>query len=184
MKQSSTLPSSSYPKPAIILHWYTGVFILFLFALGWYMVSIPKGVDPRGALFELHKSLGLIVAVLISLRIYWRITHRPPAYPPTMKAWECQVAKITHILLYIGMILMPISGYLSNSFSGYQTIFFGYPLPEWGWKEPTLYNFFKSAHIQISIGFAILIGLHISAALKHLVIEKDGIMQRMLGEKK
>ncbi len=104
--------NTRYTKVAIILHWLIAVIILGMLALGWYAVSLPKeapkvmsldlfnwhlytvqfaeATAPRSYYFNLHKSFGVTVFVLILLRIYWRVTHVAPALPASM---GCLAAK-------------------------------------------------------------------------------------------
>ncbi len=63
-----------------------------------------------------------------------------------MTPWERSLASVTHALLYVLIFLQPLSGYLSSSFSGYTTSFFGLPLPHWGWKDPVLNDLFSELH--------------------------------------
>ena len=107
-----------YTNVAIVLHWLIGIAILFMFVLGWFMTELPKetpkttsfdifnlglitwGVEEeqsqRSFYFNLHKSVGLSLLMLIVLRMYWRFTHRPPAFLNSMKLWEKRLAKATH----------------------------------------------------------------------------------------
>ncbi len=167
-----------YALPAIFLHWLMAVLILAMFGIGWYMVDLPKGPD-RHFYFSLHKSLGLTVAALALLRLLWRIGHPPPPLPEQVQQWKRTAAGATHVLLYIFMFLQPISGYLSTSFSGYKTKWWGIPLPHWGWKDPPLNELFTDIHVASSVFLIALILLHVSAALVHLLVERDGVFQRM-----
>jgi len=175
----SSAPNDRYSFPAIVLHWLIALLILTQFGLGWYMVDLPKGPD-RHFFFSLHKSIGLTVAALALLRLLWRMIHLPPPLPAHVPQWKRTAAGATHALLYIFMFLQPVSGYISSSFSGYKTRWFGIPLPQWGWKDPPLNELFTDVHVASSIILLSLIVLHITAALTHLLVEHDGVFQRML----
>ncbi|MCB5190504.1 cytochrome b [Methylobacillus arboreus] len=189
-----------YTKVAIALHWLVGIGILFLLALGWYMNELPKGGDkvasfdlfdlglytvhlaeaasPRTFYFNLHKSIGFTVFLLVGLRLYWRLMHQPPALSQSLKRWEKVLAHGTHHLLYLMMVLMPATGLLTTLYSKYGLHWFAVPvLP--GLDEPGLRDFFVAAHEISAIVLTVLIGLHVAAALKHQFIDKDGIMKRM-----
>ncbi len=128
---------NKYTLPAILLHWSIATLIIVLFSLGLYMVELPADVVPsvRKPWFELHKSLGITVFLLLVIRAFWRITHRPPSLPKAISQNQKQFISFMHVIFYISMLLQPISGYFSSSFSGYQTKFFGVQLPHWGWKD-------------------------------------------------
>lgn len=172
--------SHSYGKPAIALHWIIAILIIGMILLGYYMADIPKGTPGRAFYFNLHKSFGVMAGVLILLRLIWRLTHRAPPLPGSMPRWEASAAKWSHRLLYLCMVLQPTVGYLSSSFNKYGVKFFGLPLPQWGWENPYLRDLFGDAHEIIGAILATLIVIHVLAAFKHLLIDRDGIFQRML----
>ncbi len=170
-----------YDRVAMTLHWLVAIGVLAQIALGWWMLDIPKQpVGVRAYWFNLHKSIGMTVGVLIVLRIAWRLTHPPPALPSTMPRWQVKAAHASHLLLYACMIAMPLAGYLGSVFSGYPIRYFGAVLPGWGWKDEALKDLFSSVHLVASFLFLSLIKLHVLAALKHLFIDRDGVFHRML----
>lgn len=169
--------NNRYTLPAIALHWVIAGLIIFLFGLGWYMTDLPKG-PVRTPYFSLHKSVGLTVAGLALLRLLWRLTHRPPALPD-MPDWQRRAAGFTHTMLYVFMFLQPVSGYISSSFSGYTTKYFGIPLPDWGWKDHILNQLFTDVHVVSSVILLCLIVVHVSGALQH-AFKHDGVVGRML----
>ena len=172
-------PHERYTLTAIVLHWLIAGLVFTLFALGWYMVDIPRGPS-RSHYFSLHKSLGLSVFLLAVMRLLWRYFHRPPAYPSSMEQWRITIARSAHFLFYILLILQPVSGYLSSSFSGYKTRLFGVPLPHWGWRDPPLNEFFTEIHVMSAVLFIILIAIHILGAVSHLIERGDSIFRRIL----
>jgi cytochrome b561 len=167
-----------YTWPAVALHWVMALLVLGMLGLGLYMAPLPKGPE-RSSLIALHKSIGLTLVVLLALRIAWRTAHEPPAYPATMPAWQQQLAHANAIALYALLALQPVSGYLSSSFSGYKTSWFGIPLPYWGWESPVLNAIFNSIHVASSRVLMILIGLHLAGAAWHAFLRRDGVVKRM-----
>ncbi len=175
------LPAMRYDQIAMALHWIIAFGVLAQIALGLWMIDIPKqppGV--RAYWFNLHKSIGMTLGVLIVLRLWWRLAHRPPPLPATMPRWQVKAAGASHALLYACMITMPLAGYLGSIFSGYPIKYFGMTLPGWGWKAEDLKEFFSSVHLIAAILFMSLIKLHVLAALKHLLYDRDGVFHRML----
>jgi cytochrome b561 len=63
---------------------------------------------------------------------------------------------------------------------GYRTSFFGFPLPHWGWKEPFLNELFSDIHEASAITLAVLVGVHVLAAVAHAVRPGDHLFRRML----
>ncbi len=135
------------------LHWLVAVGVLAQIALGLWMIDIPKEpVGVRAYWFNLHKSIGMTVGILIVARLAWRLTHRPPPLPPAMPRWQLRAARASHMLLYACMITMPLAGYLGSTFSGYPIKYFGATLPGWGWKDEVLKDFFSTVHFVAAAG--------------------------------
>ncbi len=168
-----------YTLIAIVLHWLIALLIALMFALGWYMTDLPEGPD-RSWYFALHKSIGLSIFALVVVRLAWRVRHPPPPLPAHFARWRAATAHATHRLLYLLMFFQPISGYLSSSFSGYKTRFFGVPLPHWGWRDEALNELLSGIHEASSVLLITLILLHFTGALAHLFKPGDRTFGRML----
>lgn len=175
-----TSSTSKYTLSAIALHWLLAALIIGLFGLGWYMVGIPQGSPPRGFYFNLHKSLGIIVAALIVLQFLWRAAHRPPPLPSTLGKWQIRATHIGHFLLFACMVVMVLSGYLEANFTKYGIKFFGILLPPWGPEDKQISAMLLAVHGYTSYLFIALISGHVAAALYHLLVKRDSIFQRML----
>jgi cytochrome b561 len=170
-----------YDRIAMTLHWIIAVGVLAQIALGLWMIDIPKlPAGVRAYWFNLHKSIGMTLGVLIVVRLAWRMTHRPPPLPSTMPRWQVRAAGASHMLLYACMLTMPLAGYLGSVFSGYPIRYFGLVVPGWGWKDEALKDFFSTVHFIAALAFISLIKLHVLAALKHLLYDRDGVFHRML----
>lgn len=175
-------PREAYPLAAAVLHWTIAVLIFALIALGWYMVDIPRGTPARGYWFNIHKSIGLTTLFLIALFLIWRARGTPPPLPRGVPPWEVRAAMVGHWLLYIGMVVVPLTGYIESNFTKWGVDFFGYKLAPWGWNqkpENPIYTLFNRVHVWGSWIFAAVIALHAAAALKH-ALQRDGVMSRML----
>jgi cytochrome b561 len=169
-----------YALGSIILHWAMVILILALIGLGWYMVGIPRGTPPRAYFFNLHKSIGLISGVFIALFIGWRLRYVPPPHPDTMARWEMKLAVLAHRLIYFFLILVLVSGYVEANFTQYGIKFFGYPLPPWGPNDKRIDTVLVNVHDYSADAFAVLIAIHVGAAIKHFLVNRDRILQRML----
>lgn len=189
-----------YNKTTIILHWLIGLLLLAMLALGLWMSELPKDLPDVGALnlfdlgiytlqlsepmsprafyFNLHKSIGTTLLLLILFRVIWRLTHAAPDFPATMQAWEKKLATAAHNVLYALMLAMPVSGLLMTLYSKYGLLWFGIRVFD-GLDIPQLRDAFKEAHWIIAISLLTLIVLHVAAALKHQWLDKDTIMSRM-----
>jgi len=168
-----------YTRTAIALHWLIALLVIGQFAWGWWMLQIPKQPPgPRVDAFNLHKSVGLVILALMAVRILWWIGHRAPPFPP-MPAWQAWTARTTHVALYVLLVLQPLSGYLGSEFSGYPVRFFGLTLPGWAGKNIALKEFLSVVHLAASWSIAAAVALHVAGALKHALIDGDGLLARM-----
>lgn len=169
--------SWTYTKPAIALHWILAVLLVGMVALGWYMMAIEEQPG-SGWYFNLHKSVGITVFVLVLLRVTWRLTHRPERLPPSVPGWQRRLSSWTQGLLYACMILMPATGFTGAIYSKHGVSFFGIALPGAAPNHDLSEQFF-SVHgviVWILVG---LVTLHVAGALKHLLIDRDGVFKRM-----
>jgi cytochrome b561 len=124
-----------YTRTAVALHWLIAALFIGQFAWGWLMQEIPKSPPGmRADAFNFHKSIGLCLLGLMLFRLGWRIAHRPPALPP-LPVWQARLAQITHVGLYVALIVQPVAGYLGSVWSGYPVKLFGVTLPAWGIKN-------------------------------------------------
>ena len=171
-------PARKYTRVAMLVHWLTVVLLVALFMIGWAMVELPKG-PPRSNYFALHKSLGLCAFVLLWVRVAWRLRHRPPPLPTSVPRWQAQLARGVHGAFYVLLVLQPVSGYLSASFSGYRTRWFGLALPNWGWGDAPLNELFTELHVLCSITLLVLLGVHVTGFLSHLLSGERGLGRRM-----
>jgi cytochrome b561 len=166
--------STRYSRTAIFLHWLLVALLLAQIGFGWFLDDVPRGTPARTIYVNLHKSTGIIL-----LRLAWRLTHRAPALPASMPGWERLAARWSHVLLYVCMVVMPVSGYVASNFSKYGVNFFNsVKLPPWGPNDATLYAVFNQTHVVTAALFVGLIGLHVLAALRHLA-GRDGVFSRM-----
>ena len=192
--------AQKYSKPSIILHAITGLLIIIMFAIGWYMTDLPKDapktttidafglgihtlqfkepIAPRSFYFNLHKSIGFCLLILLLLRVYVRLTSKLPAFPNSMKLWEVRLAEFTHRALYVVFIAMPVAGVVMAIYSKYGLTVFGLPLVH-GLDNSGIREFFKETHETLGWVLVTLIGIHLLATLKHQFIDKDNILSRM-----
>ena len=173
-------PVEMYGATAIALHWIVALLVLAQIGLGWWMLDLPKSPPGlRAGWFNAHKSIGLTIGLLALARLAWRLRHPAPPLPASMARWQARVAHASHHLLYACLIVQPLAGYLGSSFTKYPIKVFGYTLPHWGWDSPALKDLFSAIHLGVAMLFSVLVALHVSAALKHLMVDRDEVFQRM-----
>lgn len=171
---------NSYGSIAKILHWVIGLFIISMIAVGFTMSSMPPSPE-KFELYGMHKAFGVTMLSLVVVRILWRITNTTvqatEGVPPILQL----AAKAGHLLLYIFMLVMPISGVLMSRFGGYPiSVFEIFTIPAASEKSPELAKFFHKTHEYAALGFVILITAHTLAAIYHHFIRKDNTLIRMM----
>jgi cytochrome b561 len=171
---------NSYTGVAIGLHWLIAFAIIGSFSVGLYMVDLPLSPQ-KLKIYSWHKWAGVTIFLCVVLRLGWRLLHRPPELPAGVPAWQRSLAAATHVLLYLLMIVVPLSGWLMSSAKGFQTVWFGVlPLPDLLDKNAELGELLQQMHKLLNFSMAALVFTHLGAALKHHFIDRDDILARML----
>lgn len=167
-----------YNPISIGLHWLIALLIFAAFPLGLYMADLPLSPQ-KLQLYSWHKWIGVTVFLLVLIRMLWRIGHKPPA-PVPMPRWQILASKAVHYLLYVLMVIVPISGWLLSSAKGMQTVWFGVlPLPDLVHKNKELADVLQELHETLNYGMLLLVGAHLAAVIKHQFIVKDHLLSRM-----
>ena len=167
-----------YTRLGIALHWVLAAALLAQVVLGWWMLGIPKSPPGlRAGWFNVHKSIGMTIALFVLLRIVWRATHRVPD-ADLGAAWQHTAARTMHRLLYLCMAVMPLAGFLGSSFTPYPIRYFGLvvPTPHADW--PAAKQLMSTIHETTACLLVALIVVHILAAAWHWW-QRDGVAARM-----
>jgi len=176
-----TLPPDRYPPVSKLLHWLVALCVLITLPVAIVMTRIGEG-PLQDRLFVLHKSLGVLILVLVVVRIVNRFVAGAPAPEPGLADWQRTVSSATHGLLYVLLLAMPLGAWLGMSYFGISTPFFGLfdlpPLPVA--KNEHLSEQIFAVHRWAGYLLAVLALMHIGAALQHFFILRDGVLQRML----
>jgi cytochrome b561 len=175
--------NSSWGLVSILFHWTTAVLFLAQFSLGWYMQGVTNLVDQYN-LYQWHKSFGFLILCVTALRVLWAVTSRKPGLPEEMPAGERSLARISHVVLYTGLIVVPLTGWAVVSTS---------PLPIASWffglfVVPSLplsislhaEHLWSSLHGFFAYAAIFLVAVHALAALRHHFRNKDDVLLRMI----
>ncbi|MCB1532772.1 MAG: YceI family protein [Alphaproteobacteria bacterium] len=169
----------SYGLMSKSLHWTMALIILGMLSIGFFMGSMEFS-PLKLQIFGLHKSFGMLILMLAGFRILWKGLSFSPRDLPSHRSWERALAKLVHILLYVAMIGMPLSGWLMSSAGDFPNIFFGlFEVPALTGKDETLFKLMRTVHGTMALGLIVIIGLHVVGALKHHFIDRDETLQRM-----
>jgi len=171
----------AYTKPAIAMHWIVALLIFAAFGLGLYMTDIPGFTPTKLKLFSYHKWIGITVLIFAVLRVLWRLTHPAPGPVPGMPKWQHAAAEAAHVGLYLLILAVPLTGYLLSVAAGVKVVYLGlWELPMPFDKSDALKDIFSMAHEWLNWTMAAIVVVHILAALKHHVVERDGTLRRMV----
>jgi cytochrome b561 len=170
-----------YTATAITLHWLVAAAIVANFALGVTMVEIPGITPAKLKYFNWHKWAGVTILLLVTLRLLWRLGHRPPPLPASIPGWQRRLADLTHYGLYALMFAIPLSGYFYSLAAGFPVVYLGLvKLPVLIGPDPELREVLKGLHYGFNVALLALFAAHVGAALKHQFIDRDGVLARML----
>ncbi len=166
---------------SIGLHWTIAALVL--------LVQVPAGITMvwsgpgtlQNVCYNIHKTTGIVIFLLAIVRLAWRWSHPVPVLPADLPAWQAKAAGTTHVLLYLVLLTMPITGFLYTAMGGFPVPFFGlYDLARLVPTNKPVAEIFKIAHLTLQFVLYVVVILHAAGALQHHLVRKDGILRRML----
>lgn len=162
------------------LHWLIVVLIVVMAYLGLTMTDLPNSVHKLNV-YSLHKSIGLTILALVSLRLLWRAYAGAPRPLSGTPRWQERVAAITHWALYALLFAIPVSGWIVNSAAGFPLRWFGLvKVPSIAAKGEALHGLAVSCHQFLFWTLIVLAGVHAAAAFYHHLFQRDATLARML----
>ncbi len=167
---------------AICFHWLIAAMVIALFALGWYMVDLTYYDALYNSLPFIHKSTGILLAMLFALKLVWKYFDPVPKPVAELKHLEVTVARLMHYTLSVLIVLIIVSGYLISTADGT-----GISVFDWLEVPATVVGFPEQedtagmVHKYLAYTLSALVALHVSAALKHHFVNHDDTLRRMLG---
>jgi len=169
-----------YPATSKLLHWLVAVCVLTTAPVAIAMTRVSKG-PTQDLLYNFHKSLGVLILILMILRVINRLAAGALTAPPEIEPWQKTLSSIVHTSFYVLLIAMPIVGYIANSAYGAPTPFFGlFELPQLVSKNEALATQLFTLHRWVGWLVIFLVLMHVSAALYHHFIRGDSVLKRML----
>lgn len=178
--------------PARIIHWVMALMIFAMLGFGIYMSNIETDLIRQFEMVQQHKSIGFTVFTLALLRVIWRLANPSPELPDSMPRWQVRASNMSHLLLYALMFALPVTGWLMASSSPLndegayplqiKNMVFGLfempdPFPQ---GSEALTNAFHTMHWFCALALGLLLLVHIAAALKHHIVDRDAVLRRMV----
>jgi cytochrome b561 len=165
---------------AQLFHWLIVALIITQVTLASLADDLPPGVR-KLTLLARHKSVGITILMLASARLLWRLANPTPPLPPTLKPYERGLAHFTHVMLYILLFAMPLSGWMMSSARGFPVSWFGFfQLPDLVPKSKPLYAALLTTHATLACVLGAVVVLHVAGAIKHHYVLRDDVLRRML----
>jgi cytochrome b561 len=171
-----------------VIHWTMAALIIFQLGLGFYMANFVEDLFRQFQLTQTHKSWGFVIFVLAVARVVWRLaTPRGPGSPAHVPRWQARAASATHGLLYVLILVLPLSGWIYASASPLQdllgienTVFGLFAMPDpWQPGDESIASAARRVHGAGAILLTLILLLHAGAALKHHLVDRDDVLRRM-----
>lgn len=173
-------PRNRYSTVSLTLHWVTALLVVGQIVL----ISIAEEASgsERGFWMMLHKSGGATILILTLIRLGWRAANPAIALPAGTPRWQRLAARTTHVLFYIVLLALPLTGWLAGSAAGRGFEWYGlfdFPLlPIGGGRD--LARTLMDLHEALPKLLYVLLFLHVAGALKHHFVDRDNVLHRMI----
>ena len=146
-----------------LLHWLVAILVLgalaggaLLWAYGFEGLKASFGIEATNAIYKYHKTAGILVLGLMLIRLALRLLLGAPPPPAT-----------------------PVLGWAATAAGGFPVQFFELTLPGFVGENKALSETLFMLHGAVGLAIAALALLHIAAAMRHWLVLKDGVMNRI-----
>ena len=176
------MEAARYSRIAAALHWAIAALLLLASGLALFRETFAKHAV---GMITLHKCVGIAILALALVRLAWRLGHPPPPLPAGTPRWERKLASAVHASLYALMIAVPLAGWLFVSLAPASR-----PLDWRGGEgvpklplavDDSAAALWHEAHELAGFALLGLVGLHVAGALRHLLVSRSGLAERMTG---
>ncbi|MFC3568188.1 cytochrome b [Paracoccus simplex] len=175
-----TESASGYRTPARLFHWIVALAVLLMIPAG--LIMTREGLD-RGlqdTLFIFHKNTGTLLIPVILARIVYRRLHPPPPLPDSVPGWQRRAAAVSHLTLYVLLVVMPLSGFVRVRAGGFPIeLLDAMGAGRWLPKSEALAGAAQGLHFLAALLLIAVLAVHVSAALQHALLRRDGVWQRI-----
>ena len=179
-KESELSELRVYNTPSKAFHWITALLVLVTAPMGLYMVWLEPSPF-KFDIYQWHKSVGMTIFLLVIMRVGWNLASTRPKPLTSLHKWEVALSKTVHILMYLALFIMPLTGWLMTSAGQFPNKYFGlFDIPDLVGKNDWLFEVMRESHEIIAFIFLAAIVLHVTGGLKHYILDRDQTLQRML----
>lgn len=175
--------SADYGLVTVVNHWVVALAVFGLFGLGFWMVDLSYYDDwyRRGP--DIHRSVGILLFLLMLFRVVWRAVNVSPDPLDRHKRWEIRSAHAAHLLLYVLIFVAMVSGYLISTADGSSISVFGwFEVPSVTGQIKGMEDTAGTVHYWSTWAIVGLTAIHAAGAFKHHLLDRDRTLRRMLGK--
>jgi len=173
--------TETFGLSSILLHWATALLIIALFTMGQVMEGMPRGFE-KSELMDLHKSLGMLLLILVFIRLTWRLFQGFPQAANPSATFLNMISRLWHWALLIMIIAIPVTGFISSDAGFSDVPFFGlFTFPDILGFDHELHEQFEDIHGVLTKIIIPLVLIHVLAAFKHHFWDKDTTLKRIVG---
>jgi cytochrome b561 len=134
--------------------------------MGWWMMRVSdSGLLLKFLLFQLHKTIGIVILPCVGVRLWLRLSCGRPPLPQEMPRWQQRAADAVHRLLYALLVMVPVLGYFTASTAVVRVPIGIIPLPAVTGANPHWFAILAAFHWQLTVAFVLLAGGHTLAAV-------------------
>jgi cytochrome b561 len=175
---------ATYSATARQFHWWVVAFVAAQVPLGLAMTYRGNTLNiwdaTTNALYSGHKLVGFVLLWIVIARLVYRLWHGVPDHEPTIEPWQRVISRINHGALYVLLLALPVLGWLGVSLYPAREIFGLFSLPPLAEPNKAAAEWVLAVHGSLAFLLIALIGLHVSAAIYHYFVRRDGVLRRML----
>lgn len=175
-----TTSPAGYKPTARLIHWIVAIMVLAMLPIGGIMTQEGLARGTQNTLYILHKNGGVIILLLMILRLIYRLVNPPPPLPASIAPWQAKIAGLTHVLLYVMLFFMAVTGLVRVQAGGFPIeMLNALGIPPIIPRNETVEGIAKTAHFYGRFVLIAVVLAHIGAALQHALIKKDGVFGRI-----
>ncbi|GFE48334.1 cytochrome b [Roseobacter cerasinus] len=161
-------------------HWVAAIAMIGMLLFGLYLEYGDLAREARRPLIGIHRSIGVVVLIFGIWRVSWRIMQGFPTPVADMPRWQFRLSKGVHWSLLAGILIMPLSGIGFTVFRGRDVDVFGWFSIPGAAEIPWIVSLSSVLHQYVGLGLCAIVVLHIAAALKHHLVDRDPTLRRMI----
>ena len=160
-----------------LLHWISAILLFIQIPLGFYLVDLDFGPE-RLSIEVIHVTMGLSIFYLVILRLLYKIFNPTPKLEPSVLKGQKFLAKLNHIMLYVTILTITISGIFKKLFNGETLIIIFKKIKIQDNFE--LGELFYDIHVYSNYLLIALIAIHLMAVVIHKLFFNDNLLKKIL----